>query len=170
MLAIPKSSVKSEEELKRVLAFLDQINNPELQTMLGFGLEGTHYTMVDGFIERSKDTVLVESEVEGLNQILAYIPEDKSKTVAQTPLRLKQTEVQKANEASIVVNPADTFISTVYSQKGAQLDNVINDARIKYIVGQIDEAELKSAFDVWRKTGGDDLVKEMNELYAKADH
>lgn len=95
MLAIPKSSVKSEEELKRVLAFLDQINNPELQTMLGFGLEGTHYTMVDGFIERSKDTVLVESEVEGLNQILAYIPEDKSKTVAQTPLRLKQTEVQK---------------------------------------------------------------------------
>ncbi|AWV32497.1 extracellular solute-binding protein [Paenibacillus sp. FSL H7-0716] len=170
MLAIPKSSVKSEEELKRVLAFLDQINNPELQTMLGFGLEGTHYTMVDGFIERSKDTVLVESEVEGLNQILAYIPEDKSKTVAQTPLRLKQTEVQKANEASIVVNPAEAFISTVYSQKGAQLDNVINDARIKYIVGQIDEAELKSAFDVWRKTGGDDLVKEMNELYAKADH
>lgn len=169
MLAIPKSSVKSEEELKRVLAFLDQINNPELQTMLGFGLEGTHYTMVDGFIERSKDTVLVESEVEGLNQILAYIPEDKSKTVAQTPLRLKQTEVQKANEASIVVNPAEAFISTVYSQKGAQLDNVINDARIKYIVGQIDEAELKSAFDVWRKTGGDDLVKEMNELYAKAD-
>ncbi|WP_342438978.1 extracellular solute-binding protein [Paenibacillus sp. FSL L8-0436] len=169
VLAIPKSSVKSEAELKRVLAFLDQTNNPEIQTMLGFGLEGTHYTMVDGFIERSKDTVLVESEVEGLNQILAYIPEDKSKTVAQTELRLKQTEVQKANEASIVVNPAEAFISTVYSQKGAQLDNVINDARIKYIVGQIDEAELKSAFDVWRKTGGDDLVKEMNELYAKAD-
>lgn len=69
-----------------------------------------------------------------------------------------------------MVNPAEAFISTVYSQKGAQLDNVINDARIKYIVGQIDEAELKSAFDVWRKTGGDDLVKEMNELYAKADH
>ena len=170
VLAIPKSSVKTEDDLKRVLTFLDQINDPEIQTMLGFGLEGTHYNMVDGFIERSKDTVLLESEVEGLNQILAYIPEDKSKTVAQTPLRLKQIEVQKANEETIVVNPAEAFISSVYSQKGSQLDNVINDARIKFIVGQIDEAELMSAFEVWKKTGGDDLVKEMNELYAKTDH
>lgn len=30
----------------------------------------------------------------------------------------------------------------------------------------MDEAGLKSAFEVWRKTGGDELVKEMNELYA----
>lgn len=168
MLAIPKSSVKSEEELKRVLAFLDQLNEPELQTMLGFGLEGTHYNLVGEFIEPVKDTVLLESEVEGLNQLLTYMPEDRGKKVKQTPLRIKQAEVQKANEAYIVTNPAEPFISTVYTQKGAQLDNVINDARIKFIVGQIDEAGLKAAFEVWRNTGGDDLVKEMNELYSKS--
>lgn len=99
--------------------------------------------------------------------MLGFIPEDRAKKVKQTPLRIKQTEVQKANEEFIVTNPAESFISTVYSQKGQQLDNIINDARIKFIVGQIDEAGLMSAFDVWRKTGGDDLVKEMNDLYSQ---
>lgn len=166
MLAIPKSSVKTEEELKQVLAFLDRLNDEDLQTMLNYGLEGVHYKLVDGYIERSSDTVLLESEVEGLNQMLPFIPEDKAKQVKQTPLRLKQTDVQKTNEATIVTNPAEALISAVYTQKGSQLDNVINDARIKFIVGQMDEAGLKSAFEVWRKTGGDELVKEMNELYA----
>lgn len=169
VLAIPKSSAKTEDELKQVLAFLDRLNEPDNQTLLTFGLEGTHYTIADGYAEPSKNTVLLESEVEGLNQMLPFIPEDKALKVKQTELRIKQTEVQKANEASIVVNPAEAFISTVYSQKGTQLDNVINDARIKFIVGQIDEAALKSAFEVWRNIGGDDLVKEMNELYAKVE-
>ncbi|WP_042203948.1 extracellular solute-binding protein [Paenibacillus camerounensis] len=170
MLAIPKSSVKTEDELKRVLAFLDKVNDAELQTLTGYGIEGVHYNLVDGFVERSTDTVLLESEVEGLNQMVPYIPDENAKAakqIKQTELRNKQTELQKTNEATIVVNPAEALISTVYTQKGSQLDNVINDARIKFIVGQIDEAGLKSAFDVWRKTGGDELVKEMNELYAK---
>ncbi|GGG13448.1 lipoprotein LipO [Paenibacillus albidus] len=169
ILAIPKSSVKNEAELKKILTFLDRLNEEDMQTMLGYGLEGKHYTLVDGFIERSANTVLLESEVEGLNQMLTYIPEDISKKVKETPLRIKQAEVLKANEALVVVNPAESFISSVYSQKGSQLDNIINDARIKFIVGQIDEAALLSAFEVWNKTGGDDLIKEMNELYAKAD-
>lgn len=149
----------------RVLGFLDQLNEPEMQTLLNFGLEGIHYNPVGEFVEPIKDTVKLESEVEGLNQMLGFIPEDRAKKVKQTPLRIKQTEVQKANEEFIVTNPAESFISTVYSQKGQQLDNIINDARIKFIVGQIDEAGLMSAFEVWRKTGGDDLVKEMNDLY-----
>lgn len=167
MLAIPKSTVKTEAELKRVLAFLDQLNEPEMQTMLNFGLEGAHYSLVDDYIEPIKDTAKLESEVEGLNQMLAFIPEDRAKKVKQTPLRVKQAEVQKTNEQYIVSNPAEPFISKVYSQKGQQLDNIINDARIKFIVGQVDEAGLKSAFELWKKSGGDDLVKEMNDLYSK---
>ncbi|MBW4085590.1 extracellular solute-binding protein [Paenibacillus sp. S150] len=169
ILAIPKSAVKDEEGLKEILTFLDRLNEEDMQTMLSYGLEGQHYKLADGFVEVSSDTVLLESEVEGLNQMLTFIPETIAKQVKQTPLRIKQEEVIKANEANVVVNPAEAFISSVYSLKGSQLDNIINDARIKFIVGQIDEAELLSAFEVWKKTGGDDLVKEMNELYAKAE-
>jgi len=166
LLAIPKSSVKTEDELKRVLKFLDQMNDPKLQTLAGFGIEGKHYTVEDGYAVPSKDAALLESEVEGLNQMLPYIPEDQGLKVKQTPLRAKTADIQKEAEQYIVANPAEPFISTVYTQKGQQLDDIINDARIKYIVGQIDEAGLQAAFETWKKSGGDDLVKEMNELYA----
>lgn len=43
MIAISKGSVKTEEELKKVLRFLDQLNEPELQALLGNGLEGKQY-------------------------------------------------------------------------------------------------------------------------------
>ncbi|NIK75263.1 putative aldouronate transport system substrate-binding protein [Paenibacillus castaneae] len=166
MLAVPKSAVKTEEELKRVLTFIDQINQPELQTMLGYGLEGTHHTVEEGSVVVSKDTVLMESEVEGLNQMLTFIPEDLVMKVKQTPLRLRQAELQKENESYIVANPAEPFISKVYTEKGAQLDNILNDARIKFIVGQLDEAGFNAALELWKKSGGNDLIKEMNELYA----
>lgn len=166
MLAIPKSTVKTEDELKRMLKFLDQMNEPELTTMAGFGLEGKHYTKDGNDIVPSKDTALLESEVEGLNQMLPFIPEDRGLKVKQTPLRLQTAKIQKEAEQFVVANPAEPFISTVYSQKGQQLDNIINDARIKFIVGQSDEAALKAAFELWKKSGGDDLVKEMNDLYA----
>ncbi|WP_248926040.1 extracellular solute-binding protein [Paenibacillus hamazuiensis] len=168
ILAIPKSTVKTEEEFKRVLKFLDQLNEPELQTLAGYGIEGKHYTKDGDAIVPSKDAALLESEVEGLNQMLPFIPEDRGLKVKQTPLRLQTAKIQKEAEQYIVSNPAEPFISTVYSQKGQQLDNIINDARIKFIVGQLDEAGLKAAFETWKKTGGDDLVKEMNELYAAA--
>lgn len=166
LLSIPKSSVKTEDELKRVLGFIDQLSEPELQTLASFGLEGTHYTKNGEFAEPSKDTVLLESEVEGLNQMLTFIPSTTAITVKQTPLRLKQTALMKENEQYVVPNPAEPFISTVYSQKGPQLDDIINDARIKYIVGQIDEAGFTAAIELWKKTGGNDLVDEMNQLYA----
>lgn len=166
LLAFPKSSIKTEEELKQILKFMDQLSEPEMQTLLGYGIENTHHTIVDGALVPSKDPALLESEVEGLNQMLSFIPEDKSTKVKQTPLRIKQLEVQKENEQLIVMNPAEPFISDVYTLKGAQLDNIMNDARIKFIVGQIDEAGFKDAIQLWKTSGGDDLSKEMNELFA----
>jgi putative aldouronate transport system substrate-binding protein len=98
--------------------------------------------------------------------MLTFIPATTAATVKQTPLRIKQTDLIKTNEQFIVPNPAEPFISTVYSQKGPQLDNIINDARIKYIVGQLDEAGFLAAVELWKKTGGTDFVNEMNQLYA----
>lgn len=168
LLAIPKSTVKTEEELKRVLAFIDQLNEPDNQTLLSFGLEGTHYTLEDGAVVPSRTSALLESEVEGLNQMLTFIPEESGMKVKQTELRLRQLEVIKGNEQYIVANPAEPFISKVYTEKGAQLDNIVNDARIKFIVGQTDEAGFRAALELWQKSGGNELIEEMNALYAAA--
>ncbi|WP_019532975.1 extracellular solute-binding protein [Paenibacillus ginsengihumi] len=167
MIAVSKTAVKNEDELRKVLAFLDKMNDPELQILAQNGIEGKHYTKTENGIQPSKDIAMLDSELTGLNQMLMFIPEDRTLKPIQTPIRKKQAETIKENEKIVVANPAEPLISEVYAQKGPQLDNIINDARVKYIVGQIDDAGWEAAIELWKKSGGDDYVKEINELYAK---
>lgn len=166
MLAISKTSVKTEEEMKKVLGFLDKLNDEKAQILAGNGIEGQHYNMVDGEIESlTTDNPGLLSELDGLNQMLTFIPEDKTILPKSSALKELEGEVQLANEDIVVANPAEAFLSKVYAKKGTQLDNIILDARIKYIVGQIDESGLEEAVELWRKTGGDDYIEEINQLY-----
>ncbi len=166
VLAVSKSTVKTEEELKRVLEFMDKLNDIDMQMLLGYGIEGRHYEMVDGHIHplTTPEDVALVSEFESLNQMLMFIG-PVTPTLESTVINEKIAEVWKANEDIVVGNPAEPFISEVYAQKGQQLDNIIADARIKYIVGQIDDAGLQKEFELWRSTGGDEYIAEINKLY-----
>lgn len=166
LLAIPKSSVKTEKDLKQVLSFLDKLNNEPAQTLAYAGVEGRHYKLDNG-----KVTPLVlatdplATEYTDLNQFIPGIPGNTFKHPDYSPLQIKENEIMKENEKIVVANPAASLLSEVYSQKGQQLDNIINDARIKYIVGQIDENGFKDAIKLWRSSGGDDYTAEINKLY-----
>lgn len=166
LLAISKSTVKTEEELKRVLKFLDQLNDVEMQTLLSYGIEGSHYEMVDGYVNMltNADDVALTSQLQDLNQILMFIG-PVMPGYETTKINEMIDSVYKANEDIVVGNPAAPFISEVYATKGQQLDNIINDARIQYIVGQLDEAGLDAADALWLETGGQDYIDEMSKLY-----
>ncbi|XEC96313.1 extracellular solute-binding protein [Paenibacillus tarimensis] len=169
ILAISKSAVKTEEELKRVLEFIDRLGDVEMQMLLGYGIEGRHYEMVDGYINplTTTDDVALNKERESMNQLQTFIGPD-TPTLEMTEINMKVAEVQQANEQIVVANPAEPLISDVYAQKGQQLDNIMNDARIKYIVGQIDDSGLDEAITLWRSSGGDDYIAEINKLYEES--
>lgn len=167
VLAVSKSAVKTEDDLKRVLTFLDQLGDVEMQMLLGYGIEGRHYEMVDGYIKTlttPEDKALVK-EMESLNQMLTFIG-PATPTLEMTEINAKIADVQLANEDIVVSNPAEPLISEVYAQMGQQLDNIIADARIQYIVGQIDDKGLDDAIALWRSSGGDKYIDEINTLYA----
>jgi putative aldouronate transport system substrate-binding protein len=166
ILAIPKSSVPKEADLKKVLAFLDSLNSPELQTLIWAGIEGQNYTKKDDYMIRSSDKA-IQKNIQDLNQMQMGIPGNNYLDVEQTPLRKLEAKIQTDNEKIVVSNPAESFVSKVYGQKGAQLDNILNDARLKYIIGQIDDNGWNQAMELWSKSGGDDYTKEINELYAQ---
>ncbi|WP_042462367.1 extracellular solute-binding protein [Neobacillus dielmonensis] len=169
MLAIPKSSVKTEKELKQVLSFLDKLNNEPAQTIAYAGVEGRHYKMENGkFTPLVTSTDPLFAEFQDLNQFIPGIPEENFKHADYTPLQVKEKEIIKDNEKIVVANPAASLLSEVYAQKGQQLDNIINDARIKYIVGQIDEQGFKDAIKLWKSSGGDDYTDEINKLYKES--
>jgi putative aldouronate transport system substrate-binding protein len=166
MLAIPKSSVKTEAQLKQVLSFIDKLNNEPAQTIAYAGVEGRHYKMENNNIVPLFTAQDPEAtEYTDLNQFIPGIPVSNFKHPEYSPLQVKENEIMKQNEEIVVPNPAASLISDVYAQKGQQLDNIINDARIKYIVGQIDDKGLKDAIKLWRSSGGDDYVAEINKLY-----
>lgn len=164
MFAISKTRIKTEEDLKKVLDFLDKMNSETGQTLATNGVEGEHYEIEDGKYIPTTDQSKIY-EYEDLNQLLMFIPEDRFLEKEKTALDKKEEEVMKANEDIVVGNPAEPLISEIYSQRGQQLDNIIKDARIQYIVGQIDESGLDEAEKLWMSSGGEDYIKEINELY-----
>ncbi|MDB5083608.1 MAG: extracellular solute-binding protein family 1 [Bacilli bacterium] len=164
---IPKQSVKTEADLKKVLAFLDKLNDKPAQELVSNGVLGVNYNVQDGAAVPVKDK---DPDTNDLNQLLMYIPDSLATKTAQTPTSNLVTDIEKANEQIVVSNPAEPLLSNTYATKGTQLDNILDDARVKYIVGQIDDAGLQTAIDLWHKSGGDDYIKEINDAYAKVKH
>jgi putative aldouronate transport system substrate-binding protein len=172
-LAIPKSSVQTEEQLDQVLTALDALASTEAQILQNNGIEGDNFTVEDGFAvfdETKQDyTDLVSGSWAQIGTNVAgyeaYKP--KPKTEEDAALEQERLDLQAEDLEKAVFNPAAALVSPTYTTNGVQLDQIIADARIQYISGQIDEAGLQAAIDQWHASGGDAVTTEMNELYGE---
>jgi putative aldouronate transport system substrate-binding protein len=171
MYMITKKTVTSEEELKKALNFLDKLNDKKALDLLNNGIEGRQYRVIeDKYAEVITEPATRKNEINDLNQLSLGI-HDLSKDAyikKPTPLREKIMELQSSKyDIYCVPNPAEPFISETYLTKGEQLDNIIIDARVKYIIGQYSEQKYKETIEVWRKNGGDEVIREINNQYNK---
>lgn len=165
--AFPKSEVKDEETLKRVLKFMDDCSEREIFDLMRYGIEGRHYDLVDGYIQQRTGANVPRAEINDFNQVLTFIDETEGARVVQTEMQKTVDAVQTNNEKYIITNPAEGLISETYMQKGAELDKIVTDARIKYMSGQLSDDEYKAEMQRWRDSGGDDVIREINEEYRK---
>jgi len=174
-LAIPKDKVRTEAELRAVLEVLDKLNSAEAGPVLNNGIEGVTYTLdgelavpVDDAPQDLKDAVLSYSQL-GMNVagFQGYLP--KQASAYEQEMYDKRKAIEASDLESAVYDPAAAFVSQTYVSKGAQLDTIVSDARIQYIAGQIDRKGLTDAVALWRSSGGDDIIAEINELAAQAD-
>jgi len=169
MFLFPKSSNKTEADLKKVIKFMDAINNKEEQVLINNGIENLTFKLDKGFTSKMSPAPALTLNT-GLGQLGTAIPENYSYLPVQTPVRIKVVKVIEENKKTAVTNPTEPYVSKTYTTKGAQLDNIIEDARVKFIVGQIDEKGFDAAIATWKKSGGDDVITEYNEqakLYKK---
>ncbi|MDQ0257353.1 putative aldouronate transport system substrate-binding protein [Evansella vedderi] len=168
VLAISRTSVTTEEELRRVLQFLNDLNDEVPQNLAYNGVEGIHHEVNDGVLDiiaQRDGGTLFDREVRDLNQFQMHVSGDLFLKAPQTALQKRQDEVMEANMDIVVANPAEPLISPTYTERGQQLDNIIDDARIKFIVGQIDEDGLDEAIALWLRSGGEEYIAEINEAY-----
>jgi putative aldouronate transport system substrate-binding protein len=165
MFMIPKTSVKTEADLKAVLNFFDKISEEDMQNMLVNGLEGRQYKIDNGkYVKTTDSKMLVEYGMGDSSQL--SVLRDKVKAFGG-PLVQQRNEMWNKNKDIAVANPILPLISNTYSEKGSELDKVIEDARIKFIMGEIDEAGWNNAVAKWRKDGGDKVIEEYTAAYNK---
>ncbi|TYP78981.1 extracellular solute-binding protein [Paenibacillus methanolicus] len=168
ILTVPKSSVKNEEELKRVLTFLDQLLDKEMVNLINKGIEGKHYK-VEGDVTVPLDKDADAKEVKPYRDVLLQRGEayNMDRPMQQTPLFKKNNEVVTENEKHAVPNPALTLLSAMYTDRGADLELMITDAETKFIMGKIDEAGWQAEVENWKNAGGAQMMEEYKEAYLK---
>jgi putative aldouronate transport system substrate-binding protein len=176
LLAISKQSVRTADELDDVLKVLDKLSSAAGQNLLNNGIEGQNYTVQDGFaVPVSSDTAAVKvlnndfmSFAQLGTQSNGYLAHVVRPAGAPDRALLDvRTQNAARDLKTAVYNPTLALVSKTYVQKGAQLDQIIADARVKYLAGQLDENGLKAQIQRWYREGGQQIVTEMNELHQK---
>ncbi|MDF2961714.1 MAG: extracellular solute-binding protein family 1 [Paenibacillus sp.] len=164
---IPKSTVKTEAELKKLLRFLDKMMEPETATLLQRGVEGKHFVKTSDNKAEFKDFTAFQREVKPYRDNMLQVDGYNSLILKDTPIGEKGTAVAKQNTSFSIPNPAGTLISATYSERGKELEQMIWDAQTKYIMGKIDDAGWQAEIEKWKKAGGSKMMEEYKANYEK---
>ncbi|TDF93877.1 extracellular solute-binding protein [Paenibacillus piri] len=167
LLVFPKSAVKTEAELKRILTFLDKLLEPDMSTLQKRGIEGVHFKKTDNNMVEWVDLTAFNREVKPYRDSLLNFETYNVPQLKDTPLAMKGYKMEPDNLKNAVHNPTLTLSSQTYSERGKELDQMMWDAETNYIVGKLDDAGFQAAIDKWRKAGGDNLIKEFEAALAK---
>ncbi len=173
MIVISKKNIKTEDQLRQVLQFLNDINDGEMLNLIDYGYEGVTWKKDgDGHISQYTSEQLKKKDLtgdfrNGFNQLASYYtaPENnRSITLPQTKTQILEQKLYEEDIKYIVPNYGIGYTSMTYIVKGRDLDDLIAEAQLDFIVGEIDEAELKTKIKQWKEIGGDEITKEMNKL------
>ncbi|MCY8971231.1 extracellular solute-binding protein [Bacillus atrophaeus] len=160
LFAFPKTSVKTEAELKRILAFFDRIAEEDVYSLMTYGIDGVHYNKGKGktFTREESQVKDWQTDIQPLSGLIAI---DKAylKNTGD-PLRTAYEELTEDNNKIIVANPAESLYSAAASERGEELQKIIDDATYKYILGEINESQFNKEIEKWKTNGGKQIIEE----------
>lgn len=166
VVLFPKTSVETEEELKEILNFFDYLMSPEGSNLVFWGSEGEHYELQDGKA-LGLDTDLSTRDVKPYQSIEIGEPTTNGRydSIYTLDIKEKAEKLTVDNDQYLITDPTAALDSATYIEKGEMLNQKINDATYNYILGDIDLNGFKAAIEDWKKSGGDEIIKEYNEAY-----
>ncbi len=168
-VVFPKSSVKTEQELRAILGFFDRLMEPEMANLITYGIEGTHYTLVEGKVLSSENRQLLEKEVIPYATLLQRGSGHDTgirDSYFTLPVRQKAARLVQDNEAIVIQDPTAALDSKTFAEKGTRLADMIRDATYAYILEEgSGDAGFTEAVEKWRQEGGSSMIAEYNEAY-----
>lgn len=160
-----------EEDLPKVMKFLDWVNTAEGQMMINWGVEGVTYLLdEDGYRVATSDYTEEMSNnnsiyQHSLNQLGMNVMGDLQAPLRQSDLRARYNELNGILTPYAVSNPCYPFVSETNVAFGSQLSTILSDAACQYIAGVIDLDGLQAAWQQWEEEGGAMMTMEYNEAY-----
>ncbi|WP_088102802.1 extracellular solute-binding protein [Halalkalibacter urbisdiaboli] len=172
VVLFPKTAIKTEEELKQILHFYDQLMKPENMNLLIWGIEGEHYSVKDGKAVIAEDRKIFDNEVRPYLSLEIGEPKTNGRYERYHSYEpaLKAQQLIDDNEDYIIQNPTVTLDSNTQLVDGERLQQMIYDATYKYILGQIDQDGFNDAIKEWESEGGSKMIEEFNNSYQEKNN
>lgn len=166
LLSFPKSEVKDEAELKRVLKFVNDLMDDDMYALMTYGIKDVHYKVDENDAATIINQDLWQQEVQ---PFASSRPNETGYKIHDSdPLKAESDKLIKENANYAVLNPAYSLESETYSTQGSELQKIITDATYKYILGKIDLNGFKDAVENWKKSGGSKIISEYEAAYQEA--
>jgi putative aldouronate transport system substrate-binding protein len=144
MFVIPKTV--SEEKLKKILAFMDYGYSDEGSDLAIYGIEGTHYTVTDGFKTATEQAAADMVGQNILGTMFGKFEKYQRAFLTGIPKDMYERNVAVIDERAeiSIPNPAEGIVSDTWSMLGADFTKKIQDMKTKVILG-------KESFEQWDK-------------------
>jgi len=163
-----KKAMKTENELRQMLAFFDRSMDSDIVNRLKYGLEGRHYERVgDEVLLPEAQTLMRANEISSLYTLMVADSSNPNlmKVAQQETLSALADRLVEDNEKFIVRDPSEGLESATNDDKGTELYKIISDATYNYMLGNIDEAGFRKEVERWKKGGGSQIAREYEAAY-----
>ncbi len=176
-IAISTKNIKTEEQLLKALQIVNDLSDGEAMNLIEYGWEGLTYDLDEAGYVADYDTdqlsasgVGSKSYSDGFNQIISYFTAEEnarpvSRPAASTPITILEAELKASNEKYVVPNYGASYTSQTEIDNGAALDEILNNALVAYIKGEIDDNGLDEQIKTWWTAGGEAVTAEKNEKF-----
>src|SRR5690625_4902103 len=163
LFSISTQSVKSEDEVREVLAFADALMTEEVHNLMTNGIEGTHYEIDgDGAVEII-DEALWEQEIQPYSS--SRLAENAFTYKSSNPYVNLANEMMEENAEYAVTNPVQSLNSETFNSQWATIEQGLNDVYNKFMMGQATMDDYEAAIENARGQGLDDIISEYTEAY-----
>jgi putative aldouronate transport system substrate-binding protein len=180
IVAISKQRIQTEEQLDDVLQVLDKLASKEGSILLNNGIEGRNFKVEDGYaVKINEDDPAVK--VINNDVLFGFIQLGTTSSVgiagdayewmrpseAEREWLKQRDELMELDLQTAVHDPTLPVISQTAVEKGATINPIPTDARIKYLAGDLTEDQFKAEIKRWYDSGGTQIIAELQEGISK---
>lgn len=165
LLALSTQTVKTEEDVRRVLGYADALMTEEAHGLMTNGIEGTHYEIDSDGAVTIIDQALWEQEVQPYSS--SRLAENAFTYTSSDPYVNLANEMMEESSEYAITNPVQSLNSETFNSQWATIEQTIQDAYNNFMMGQASMADYESAIEAVRSQGLDDIISEYTEAYEK---